>query len=96
MARVVHFEIQADDVERAKAFYTTVFGWSFQDFGEVTGSTYWGVVTGPEDEPGISGGLLKRPARHRRRDKERTRSSAPWASMITTRPSAAYSTPDAA
>ena len=49
-------------MERAKAFYTTVFGWSFQDFGGVTGSTYWGVATGPEDEPGIGGGLLKRPA----------------------------------
>src|SRR5690348_2012107 len=28
MGRVVHFEIQADDVERAKAFYSAVFGWS--------------------------------------------------------------------
>lgn len=24
--------------------------------------TYWGVVTGPEDQPGINGGLLPRPA----------------------------------
>ena len=62
MSRVVHFEIQADDVERAKSFYAAVFGWSFQDYGEVTGTTYWGVVTGPEDQPGINGGLLQRPA----------------------------------
>lgn len=61
MSRVVHFEIQAGDVERAKSFYAAVFGWSFQDYGEFTGSTYWGVVTGPEDEPGINGGLLPRP-----------------------------------
>ena len=27
MSRVVHFEIQADDLERAKSFYTDVFGW---------------------------------------------------------------------
>lgn len=27
MSRVVHFEIQADDLERAKAFYGAVFGW---------------------------------------------------------------------
>ena len=62
MSRVVHFEIQADDVERAKAFYASVFDWSFADFGEMAGSTYWGVTTGPADEPGIDGGLLQRPA----------------------------------
>jgi predicted enzyme related to lactoylglutathione lyase len=61
MARVVHFEIQADDVERAKTFYGAVFGWSFQDYGAVAGATYWGVVTGPDDQPGINGGLLGRP-----------------------------------
>lgn len=62
MSRVVHFEIQADDVGRAKQFYAAVFDWSFEDYSEVTGSTYWGVVTGPEDQPGINGGLLERPA----------------------------------
>ena len=62
MSRVVHFEIQADDVERAKAFYAAVFDWSFQDYGQTAGATYWGVVTGPEDQPGINGGLLPRPA----------------------------------
>jgi predicted enzyme related to lactoylglutathione lyase len=62
MARVVHFEIQADDVERAKAFYAAVFDWTFQDWGQFTGATYWGIVTGPDDEPGINGGLLQRPA----------------------------------
>ena len=62
MSRVVHFEIQADDVERAKSFYAAVFDWSFQDYGELTGSTYWGIVTGPEDQPGINGGLQPRPA----------------------------------
>jgi len=62
MGRVVHFEIQADDVERAMAFYASVFGWSFEDYGEFTGAPYWGVITGPEDVPGINGGLLPRPA----------------------------------
>ena len=62
MSRVVHFEIQADDVERAKAFYAAVFDWSFEDWGKFTGATYWGIVTGPQDEPGINGGLLQRPA----------------------------------
>ena len=62
MSRVVHFEIQADDVERAKSFYAAVFDWSFEDYGAMAGSTYWGITTGPEDEPGINGGLLARPA----------------------------------
>lgn len=62
MSRVVHFEIQADDLERAKDFYAAVFGWEFQDYGQVTGSPYWGIVTGPDDQMGINGGLLPRPA----------------------------------
>jgi uncharacterized protein len=62
MSRVVHFEIQADDVERAKSFYAAVFDWSFEDYGQYTGSVYWGIVTGPADQPGINGGLLQRPA----------------------------------
>ncbi|MGN8245134.1 VOC family protein [Cellulomonas soli] len=62
MPRVVHFEIQADDVERARAFYTAVFGWTFEDYGPMAGSEYWGITTGGDDEPGINGGLLGRPA----------------------------------
>ena len=62
MSRVVHFEIQADDVERAKAFYGAALDWEFQDYSGATGTVYWGVITGPEDEPGINGGLLQRPA----------------------------------
>lgn len=62
MSRVVHFEIQADDVERAKAFYAAVFGWSYEDYSQYTGSTYWGIITGPEDQMGINGGLVPRPA----------------------------------
>lgn len=62
MSRVVHFEIQANDVERAKSFYTAVFDWSFVDYSQYVGSTYWGIVTGPDDQPGINGGLLPRPA----------------------------------
>ncbi len=61
MGRVLHFEIQADDVERAKTFYAAALDWSFEDWSEVTGSTYWGIVTGPEEAPGVNGGLLQRP-----------------------------------
>ena len=62
MSRVVHFEIQVDDVDRAKAFYSAAFGWEFQDWGAMFGGTYWGVVTGPDDQMGINGGLLQRTA----------------------------------
>ena len=62
MSRVVHFEIQADDLERAKSFYAAVFGWEYQDWSSAVGGTpYWGVATGPDDEPGINGGILQRP-----------------------------------
>ncbi|MFP5416168.1 MAG: VOC family protein [Actinomycetes bacterium] len=61
MGRPIHFEIQADDLERAKKFYGDVFGWQFEDYGEMTGSPYFGVITGEDSEPGINGGLLQRP-----------------------------------
>lgn len=62
--RVVHFEIQAVNTERAKKFYGDVFGWEFQDWPMPGGEAYIGVMTAPKDskEAGINGGLLKRPA----------------------------------
>jgi predicted enzyme related to lactoylglutathione lyase len=62
MSRVVYFEIQAEDVERAQTFYSAAFGWAFEDQTPYTGSPYWTIVTGPEDQPGINGGLVPRPA----------------------------------
>src|SRR5690349_18502471 len=59
-SRVVHFEIQVDDVERAKAFYAAAFGWEFRDFSQFSDTEYWGVITGAEGEAGIDGGLLRR------------------------------------
>lgn len=61
MSRVVHFEIQADDIERAKQFYAAVFGWTFVDYSHMVDVPYWGVVTGTSEETGIDGGLLQRP-----------------------------------
>lgn len=60
MPRVVHFEIHADDPKRAVAFYEDVFGWESQAWGE--DQSYWLVMTGPDDEPGINGGILQREA----------------------------------
>ena len=62
--RVVHFEIQADDVQRAKSFYEKVFGWEVSQMmtAEQGGMDYWGLKTGADGTPGINGGLYQRPA----------------------------------
>ncbi len=62
MNRVVHFEIQAEDPQRAMNFYKAIFGWDFQKWGE---QDYWMIMTAEKDskEPGINGGLLPRPAK---------------------------------
>jgi hypothetical protein len=65
MRKVVHFEIPADDVERAKQFYGTIFGWQLQDMPEMG---YTVVRTTDVDEqsqmpttPGaINGGMMQR------------------------------------
>jgi len=59
MARVVHFEIHADDPERAIDFYESALGWEFCKW-EGPGE-YWLIITGSQNEPGINGGLMKRP-----------------------------------
>jgi predicted enzyme related to lactoylglutathione lyase len=58
--RVSHFEIQAENPEKAIAFYTACFGWEFQKW-EGGQMEYWMIMTGKRDEPGgINGGLLPR------------------------------------
>lgn len=66
MDRIMHFEIPADDVARAKAFYGSIFGWGLDD---VPGMDYTMVRTVPVDEnqmpsePGaINGGMMQRTA----------------------------------
>lgn len=55
MPRPVHFEIHATDPERAIEFYTAVFGWKFERWGDVP---YWVIDTG--EGTGINGGLVPR------------------------------------
>jgi predicted enzyme related to lactoylglutathione lyase len=57
MGRVVHFEIHADDPDRAVTFYTTAFGWSVT---RMPGVDYWLLTTGPDGEVGINGAVLPR------------------------------------
>jgi predicted enzyme related to lactoylglutathione lyase len=61
--RVIHFEIQADDVQRAQDFYKNVLGWEFTQAmtKEEGGMDYFSIRTGQKGEPGINGGLYQRP-----------------------------------
>ena len=61
--RVVHFEIPADDVERAQGFYRDAFGWqmnSIPDMGYTLVGTTPSGDNGPLDPGAINGGMLER------------------------------------
>lgn len=62
--KVIHFEIQADDIERAKNFYEKAFGWEIKKAmsKEDGGMDYWMLITGEKEAPGINGGMYERPA----------------------------------
>ena len=68
MRKVVHFEIPADDLDRAKNFYGSVFGWKLETMSMPGGGEYTAVMTTPVDEqtqlptePGaINGGMMQR------------------------------------
>ena len=57
MNRVIHFEFAAENPERAARFYKTVFGWESTKWGGP--QEYWLVKTGPDNKPGINGGILR-------------------------------------
>jgi len=60
--RIVHFEIEATDRDRASKFYSQAFGWQMQQMGEDMGG-YVVVTTGDPKEPGgINGGIYVNPA----------------------------------
>ena len=70
MDPIVHFEIPVDDLERARKFYGSIFGWNLQDWPMPDGSKYIGVHTTPIDEKtrmplkvgAINGGIMKKTA----------------------------------
>jgi uncharacterized protein len=67
---IVHFEIPADDPERAARFYRELFGWKIDKYEGSTDQRenfeYWMVQTVPTDaqgmpsRPGVNGGLMRR------------------------------------
>ncbi len=67
---IVHFEIPADQPERAAQFYRELFGWEIDHYegppDEREGFEYWMVRTVPTDakgqptRPGVNGGIMRR------------------------------------
>jgi len=62
---VVHFEIPADDVERGRKFYSSLFGWKIERADvKVDGDAmdYWMISTSGDsnDKTSLGGGLMKR------------------------------------
>jgi predicted enzyme related to lactoylglutathione lyase len=67
MRKVVHFEIPADDISRAKAFYGSVFEWEMETM-QMGEAAYTTATTTPFDREkrvltevgGINGGMVQR------------------------------------
>jgi predicted enzyme related to lactoylglutathione lyase len=65
---IVHFEIPADQPERAAKFYRELFDWDIKKYegSAANGMDYWMVQTVPTDaegrptRPGVNGGLMRR------------------------------------
>lgn len=64
MDKVVHFEIPADDLARAKEFYGSIFEWDIQDVPEMQYTIAMTVPVNEQQlptEPGaINGGMYQR------------------------------------
>ena len=55
MSKIVHFEIPAENPERAVEFYEKVFGWKIEKWDGAI--NYWLVTAGEDEEPGINGAI---------------------------------------
>ena len=51
------FSLHVDDVDRARAFYTAVFGWKFSPWGP---PGFYLIQTGPDQNPGVMGLMHQR------------------------------------
>lgn len=58
MPKIVHFEIPADEPDRALSFYEQAFGWKATKMEGP--QDYWLVTAGEKEEPGIDGAIGKR------------------------------------
>lgn len=58
MPTICHFNIPAEDIERAKKFYAELFGWKIEKYGPME---YYAIGTTTLDgEEGLDGGMIKR------------------------------------
>lgn len=64
MDKVVHFEVPAEDLARAKKFYQETFGWQLQDMPDMNYILARTVETDdkwmPKEVGAINGGMMKR------------------------------------
>ncbi|MBN2217170.1 MAG: VOC family protein [Pirellulales bacterium] len=61
MPTVVHFEIPADDLARAKKFYQDLFDWKIEPYGGDSSAEYLMIqTTGESEEPVVCGGMMAR------------------------------------
>jgi predicted enzyme related to lactoylglutathione lyase len=58
MPRVIQFEINTANAERAARFYAEALGWKINKWDGPT--DYWLVTTGEAGEPGVNGGIAAR------------------------------------
>jgi predicted enzyme related to lactoylglutathione lyase len=58
MSRVIHFDLSADEPERAAKFYRSVFNWKVDKWEGP--EDYWLIQTGTEQDPGVTGGVAGR------------------------------------
>ncbi|HVN74064.1 MAG TPA: VOC family protein [Methanoregula sp.] len=58
MPTIVHFDVAAEDPERAKKFYAALFGWKFESYPAMQ----YNIITTAnlDGTPGVGGGLGKR------------------------------------
>jgi predicted enzyme related to lactoylglutathione lyase len=54
---VAHFSVNADDVARARRFYSEVFGWTFESWGP---PEFFLIHSKGKSGPGVQGALQKR------------------------------------
>jgi predicted enzyme related to lactoylglutathione lyase len=61
MATIVHFDVPAEDQERAQKFYASLFDWKFEKMpGPME---YYGITTNDDSgKEGVGGGMGKRQA----------------------------------
>ncbi len=58
MPTIVHFDVPAEDTDRAKKFYSSLLGWKFESFPGMQYSLI--TTTNLDGTPGVGGGMGKR------------------------------------